>query len=44
VIDPQANDADTLAIRAINKKLLADSRVAISMLPISDGLTLCLKR
>jgi len=44
VIDPESNDADTLAIRAINKKLLGDSRVAISMLPVSDGLTLCCKR
>lgn len=44
VIDPDANDADTLAIRAINKKLLGDSRVAISMLAVSDGLTLCSKR
>ncbi|HEV1286499.1 MAG TPA: class I SAM-dependent methyltransferase [Bryobacteraceae bacterium] len=44
VIDPEANDADTLAIRAINKKLLGDSRVAISMLPVSDGLTLACKR
>jgi predicted O-methyltransferase YrrM len=44
VIDPEANDADTLAIRAINKKLLVDSRVAISMLPVSDGLTLACKR
>jgi predicted O-methyltransferase YrrM len=44
VIDPEDNTADTLAIRAINKKLLGDSRVAISMLPISDGLTLACKR
>jgi predicted O-methyltransferase YrrM len=44
VIDPDANDADTLAIRAINKKLLGDSRVAICMLPVSDGLTLACKR
>ena len=44
VIDPEDNTADTLAIRAINKKLHADSRVAISMLPISDGLTLACKR
>ena len=44
VVDPQMNDADTLAIRAINNKIHGDSRVAMSMLPISDGLTLCLKR
>ncbi len=44
VIDPEAIDADTLAIRAINQKLLGDSRVAISMLPVSDGLTLACKR
>jgi predicted O-methyltransferase YrrM len=44
VIDPNVNDADTLAIRALNKKLLADSRINLSMVPISDGLTLCYKR
>jgi len=44
VIDPEDNTADTLAIRAINKKLHGDSRVTISMLPISDGLTLACKR
>jgi caffeoyl-CoA O-methyltransferase len=44
VIDPEDNTADTLAIRALNKKLLGDSRVSISMLPISDGLTLACRR
>jgi caffeoyl-CoA O-methyltransferase len=44
VIDPNENDADTLAIRALNQKIHADSRVSISMLPVSDGLTLCCKR
>jgi predicted O-methyltransferase YrrM len=44
VIDPNANDADTLAIRALNKKLLTDMRIDLSMVPISDGLTLCYKR
>lgn len=44
VIDTEVNDADTVAIRALNKKLLGDSRVSLSMIPISDGLTLLLKR
>jgi caffeoyl-CoA O-methyltransferase len=44
VVDATANDDDTLAIRALNKKLHNDSRVSLSMLPISDGLTLCCKR
>jgi predicted O-methyltransferase YrrM len=44
VIDPNVNDADTLAIRALNKKLLNDTRINLSIVPISDGLTLCYKR
>jgi len=44
VIDPESNDPDTLTIRGLNKKLLADSRINLSMVPISDGLTLCYKR
>jgi caffeoyl-CoA O-methyltransferase len=44
VVDADANDPDTLAIRALNKKLLTDSRINLSMVPISDGLTLCYKR
>ncbi len=44
VADPQDNEPDTKALRALNKKLLADSRVSLSMLPIADGLTLALKR
>jgi len=40
VIDPADHDVDTLAIRALNRKLHADKRVAISLVPIADGLTL----
>ncbi|HEX6103201.1 MAG TPA: O-methyltransferase, partial [Alphaproteobacteria bacterium] len=31
------------AIRRLNRKLAADQRVAISMVPIGDGLTLARK-
>jgi len=44
VADDEATDADTVAIRALNGKLLGDERVDISLVPIGDGLTLCLKR
>jgi len=44
VADPRDQEPDTLALRALNLKLLADSRIALSMLPIADGLTLALKR
>ncbi|MBW4550377.1 MAG: class I SAM-dependent methyltransferase [Aphanocapsa sp. GSE-SYN-MK-11-07L] len=44
VADPANQDPDTLAIRALNAKLPRDQRVSICVLPISDGLTLALKR
>jgi predicted O-methyltransferase YrrM len=44
VIDTSDQDADTVAIRALNKKLHSDNRVAISLVPIADGLTLVRKR
>lgn len=43
VIDPNANDADTSALKALNEKIAKDTRVVISMLPIGDGLTLAQK-
>ena len=44
VADPNVNDEDTAAIRALNRKLHGDERVALSLVPVADGLTLALKR
>jgi len=44
VADVKARDATTQALRSFNDKLHEDSRVALSLLPIGDGLTLALKR
>lgn len=43
VADPARQDEDTLAIRALNAKLVVDPRVEICMVPICDGLTLARK-
>lgn len=43
VADPAAQDADTLAIRALNARLGQDPRIAFSLLPVADGLGLALK-
>ncbi|MBW2494656.1 MAG: class I SAM-dependent methyltransferase [Deltaproteobacteria bacterium] len=43
VIDPEADDANTLAIRKFNDFAAADRRVECVMLPIADGLTLLRK-
>jgi predicted O-methyltransferase YrrM len=43
VVDPEVHDADTEAIRAFNRKLHGDERIALSMATIGDGLTLACK-
>jgi predicted O-methyltransferase YrrM len=37
-------DADTVALRAFNDKLHRDERIDLSLLPVSDGVTLARKR
>ena len=44
VIDSAVKDKDTAAIRDFNSKLHNDDRIWLSMLPISDGLTLACKK
>jgi predicted O-methyltransferase YrrM len=44
VADPNRRDQSTMAFKRLNKKIHADQRVDISMLPFGDGVTLALKR
>lgn len=43
VADPLIHDADTAAIRSLNRKIHRDTRVDMSLVPIADGLTLVRK-
>ena len=43
IADPQDQEKNTQALRALNEKLHADERITLSMVPIADGLTLALK-
>ena len=40
VTDDAAEDANVVAIRALNAKIAADERVDMTLLPIADGLTM----
>lgn len=44
VADPADNDADTVAIRALNAKLHADRRIDLALLAVGDGMTCARKR
>lgn len=44
VADPEAQDADTAAIRELNASLRDDERVDLAMLVVADGITLARKR
>jgi caffeoyl-CoA O-methyltransferase len=44
VVKPDADDENSVAIRAFNDRVAADDRVDVVMLPIADGLTLARKR
>ncbi|MDQ3880482.1 MAG: class I SAM-dependent methyltransferase [Chloroflexota bacterium] len=44
VVDATKQDADVVAIRALNRKLVADERVTMCVVPIADGVTLARKR
>ncbi|MFD9941084.1 O-methyltransferase [Nonomuraea sp. NPDC059023] len=44
VVDEDAQDSDTRAIRELNLLLHADERVEIALLPMADGVTLARKR
>ncbi|PPK63886.1 O-methyltransferase [Actinokineospora auranticolor] len=43
IIDPAAQDEQTLAIRAVNDMIVADDRVSAVLLPLRDGVTLVRK-
>ena len=43
VIEPDIQDNDTKAIRALNEYLKKDKRISLSVLPLADGLALAVK-
>ncbi len=43
VVDPDDHSEDTVAIREFNRKLHADPRITLTLVPLGDGLTLAYK-
>ncbi len=43
VLDPKAKEDNTVALRAFNKKVAADSRVRCVIVPMGDGVTVIQK-
>ncbi len=43
VADPNNNEPNVIVMRKFNETLLSDKRIALSMLPVADGLTLAVK-
>ncbi len=44
VLDPDDDDPRNVATRVLNERVAGDERVEVAMLPVSDGITLALKR
>ena len=44
VLDPDDDRKSTAVLKALNDKLGRDERISASMLPLDDGLTVCVKR
>jgi caffeoyl-CoA O-methyltransferase len=43
VVDPEADDENTTAIRELNDRIAADDRVQAAMVGVADGITFALK-
>ncbi len=44
VADTKENDPDTAALRVLNAKIHGDNRVDAALLPLADGIYMCVKR